>query len=194
MKVISKSRSSGDVNSALERTIDDINEELKKVDGVITKLDCEVSAGPSGACVVITAVVNGDQPRKKWIVGVNERGVSREHSIKKSSEKLNRLLGDKNGEIVDIFSKTVVTPLPGRVYTTMIAAINEEVMERVGDANIRRQRLKKTLELLNNDPSAINIAKVAEIFGVSRSMIYRDLEVLGFARASEKPQNFSEKA
>jgi|Deesub1362A_J573_1020465.scaffolds.fasta_scaffold00105_96 hypothetical protein len=185
MKVISKSHSSGDVSKALDDTIHDINEELKKVDGLITKLDCEISAGPSGACVVITAVVNGNQPRHKEIVGVNVRGVSRDHSIKKASDRLNQLLGDRNGEIVDIFSKTIVTPLPGRVYTTMVAAVNEEVMEEVGDANIRRQRLKKTLELLNNDPSAINIAKVAEVFGVSRSMIYRDLEILGFQRVSE---------
>lgn len=186
MKIISKSKSSNDVNTALERTIREINAELENVDGLITKLKCDVSAGPSGACVVVTAVVNGDQPRRKVIIGINERGVSREHSIRKSTEKLNKLLADMEGEIVDIFSKTVVTPLPGRVYTTVIAAINEEAVEKVQSVDIRRQRIKKTLRLLNNDPSAINIARIAEVFGVSRSMIYRDLEVLGFTRADDK--------
>jgi predicted DNA-binding transcriptional regulator YafY len=43
-----------------------------------------------------------------------------------------------------------------------------------------------TLELLGDSPATINIARVAEIFGVSRSIIYRDLEALGFDRAGMK--------
>jgi DeoR/GlpR family transcriptional regulator of sugar metabolism len=38
------------------------------------------------------------------------------------------------------------------------------------------------LRLLNNDPKAINLVRVAKIFGVSRDTIYRDLEELGIKR------------
>ncbi len=188
MRVISKSKSGIDVNGALEHVLRDMNDELKTVDGVITKSDIDISAGPSGACVTITVAVNGSEPRRKEVIGVNRKGVSREHSMRKAAEQLNKILEGKSGEISDIYTKTVVSPVPGRVYTTIIAAINEDFLEVAQDANIRRQRIKKTLELLNNDPSAINVARVAEVFGVSRTMIYRDLEVLGFKRAVFKEE------
>lgn len=186
MRVITKSKSGGNVEHALEAIINEINEELKGVDGVITKASYDISAGPAGACVSISLVLNGNQPRRKEIVGVNEKGVSREHSMKKAGQKLNQILKDKEGEITDIYTKTIVTPLPGRVYTTLIATINEEAFEDAQDASVRRERIKKTLQLLNNDPSAINIARVAEVFDVSRTMIYRDLEALGFKRTALK--------
>jgi hypothetical protein len=189
MRILTKSKSAGDVNSALKKVLEEINQELKKIDGTITKLECDVSVGPSGASVTITTVLNGSRPLRKEVIGVNERGISKGLSIQKSSEKMNLLLAGKKGEIADMFSKTVVS-LPGRAYTTMIAAINEEIVEEVKDANTRRERIKKSLELLNSDPSAINIAKVAEIFGVSRNIIYRDLEVLGFRRKEGDNPNY----
>jgi hypothetical protein len=185
MKVISKSRTSGDVNTALYEALVQMNKDLKNVAGVITKLGCEISVRPSGAYVSLTTVINGEQQSHKEIFGVNIRRVNRERSISNATEELNGLLKDKNGDIVDIYSKTAAA-LPGRFYTTMIAAINERAKEpAVKDAIGRRERIKKTLELLNNAPAAINIARVAEVFGVSRSMIYRDLEVLGFDRGNE---------
>ena len=66
----------------------------------------------------------------------------------------------------------------------MITAMNEEVVKPPSkDTKARRRRIKKTIELLGNAPTALNIARVAQIFGVSRSIIYRDLEALGFDRA-----------
>ncbi len=185
MKVISKAKASRNVNTGLHEAVTQVNKELKNVNGVITKLECDISVRPSGAYVSVMVTVNGDQPWRKEIFGVNTRGANREHSVKKATKSLNELLKDKGGGIVGVYSKTA-TSLPGRVYTTMIAAVNEdETQPTVNDANSRRERIKKTLELLDNTPEAINIAKVAEIFGVSRSMIYRDLEVLGFDRGGE---------
>ncbi len=184
MRLISNSKTSRDASSALDKLLREVNEQLKGVDGVITKLECDVSTGPVGASVSASLLINGNEPRRKELIGVNERGVSREHAVKKATEKLNEIIAAKNGELVDFFAKTIVTPLPGRVYTTLIAAINETLLEEVQNAEARRQRLKKTLELLNNNPSAINIAIVAEVFGVSRTIIYKDLEALGFKRGA----------
>ncbi|HDY73670.1 MAG TPA: HTH domain-containing protein [Euryarchaeota archaeon] len=51
------------------------------------------------------------------------------------------------------------------------------------DSEVRRKRIKKGLELLGNDPTVINVARLANTFGVSRTMIYKDLEYLGFKRS-----------
>ncbi len=183
MKVISKVRSSRSVNKALRGALKEVNIELGSVDGLITKLECEVSLIPSGALVSIMTTVNGDDKCHKEVLGVNTRGGNGDTSVRKAAGGLNELLKDKNGEIIDIYSKTVA-PLPGRVYTTMIAAVNEtDKGPIVKDTGARRERIKKTLELLGNSPNSLNIARVAEIFGVSRSIIYRDLEVLGYERA-----------
>jgi hypothetical protein len=183
MKIISKAKTSRSVNRALVGALKQVNKELKGTSGVITKLECEISLAASGAYVSIMTTINGEEVCQKEVLGVNTRGGNRDHSLRKAAESLNGLLKDKNGEIVDIYSKTAA-PLPGRVYTTMIAAINEEAKKPfVKDTLARRERIKKTLELLGNAPTAINIARVAEIFGVSRSIIYRDLEALGFERA-----------
>ncbi len=183
MQIISKSKSGPEVGIALQEVVDNINSELKTNDGIISKTECDVTFGPLAVTVTATVVINGNEPRHKELIGVNERGVSREHSMRKATETLNQVLTGKNGEIADIFTKTIVTPLPGRVYTTIIASINEDILEKAHDANIRRQRIKRILQLVDNNPSAINIASVADIFNVSRTMIYKDLEALGFKRA-----------
>ena len=183
MQIISKSKSGPEVGGALSNVVDEINKELKALDGIISKTECDVSFGPLAVTVTATVVINGTEPRHKELVGVNERGVSREHSMKKATETLNNRLLDKNGEIADLFIKTIVTPLPGRVYTTIIASINEDALEKAHDSTIRRRRIRRILQLVDNNPSAINIASVADIFGVSRTMIYKDLESLGFKRA-----------
>ena len=183
MKVISKAKSSRSVNRALQTTLKQVNRELDGTDGVITKLECEILLIPSGAHVSVMTLVNGEAECHKEVLGVNVRGGTRDHSLRKAANILNEILNEKSGDIVDIYSKTVAT-LPGRVYTTMITAINEEKVEPpTKDTKARRTRIKKTIELLGNAPTALNIARVAFIFGVSRSIIYRDLETLGFDRA-----------
>ncbi|WP_456474685.1 hypothetical protein [Candidatus Pyrohabitans sp.] len=184
MKIISKTATGNDVGTALDRAVDSINQELKKVDGIITSAEYEINIGVSGASVNITVTINGSEPKKKEIIGVNVRGYSRENSVAKAAGLINSFLENKEGEIVSVYTKTIDTPLPGRVYTTMIVAINEKGLEEARDAEIRRERIKRALELFNNDPAVINVARVAEVFGVSRTMIYRDLEALGFRRAA----------
>lgn len=187
MKVVSMSKTEGDVNSALHGAVLGINKSLGRTRGRISKLECEIYVIPSGAYVSLMTVVNGEMSCQKEVLGVNIRGVSKDSSMEKATEKLNALLKDKNGDMVDMYSKTVQT-LPGRAYTTMIAALNGALkVEKSGvkNASERRSRIKKTLELLDNSPSALNIARVAGIFGVSRTIIYRDLEALGFDRARD---------
>ncbi len=188
MKIISVSKSEGDVGQALDSIISELNDKLKKIDGLISKTECDISAGPSGAAVTITLVVNGDEPFHKEIIGVNQKGWSREHSMKKAEEALNTIMKEKKGRISDVFVKSIISPLPGRVYTTIVASINEDAIEKVNNAALRRRRIKKSLELFNNDPASINVARVAEVFGVSRTMIYRDLESMGYHRHAGKEE------
>lgn len=189
MKIISMSKSESDVGQALNSIITEMNENLKKLDGLITKTECDISAGPSGAAVTITLVINGDEPFHKEIIGVNEKGWSREHSMKKAEAKLDTIIKDKKGSVSDVFIKSIISPLPGRVYTTIVASINEDIIEEVNSAALRRRRIKKALELFNNDPSSINVARVANIFGVSRTMIYRDLESMDYHRQQRRDQD-----
>jgi hypothetical protein len=97
---------------------------------------------------------------------------------------VNQHVEGKNGKIAGTYVKTIGS-LPGRVYTTIILAVNENTFEnlRSFDSQARRKSIKKSLELLGNDPSVINLARLANIFGVSRTMIYKDLEVLGYKRS-----------
>ncbi len=182
MGLISWTKGGTTVSKALSATLESLNDDLGRTDGLIHKMTCDLSAGPAGASVSLTLLVNGSEPRKKLVLGVNERGINREHAMRKATEKMNRLLMDVEGELVDVFVKTVVAPLPGRVYTTLIVAVNGHPMSEARDAEMRRRRIKRALELLGNNPSALNVAGVAEVFGVSRTIIYRDLKSLGFRR------------
>lgn len=186
MRLLSRTKGSSTVSNALAEVLKELNDELKEVDGLITKINCDLSAGPAGASVSVSLVINGHEPRRKVVIGVNEKGINKEHSMKKATKKFNEITDLKNGELVDVYVKTVVTPLPGRVYTTMIGAINEVLLEDAQDSIMRRRRIRNALELLDNDPSAINVASVAEVFGVSRTIIYKDLEALGFNRKANK--------
>lgn len=186
MRLLSKTKGSSTVSNALAEVLKDLNEDLKGVDGLINRLNCDLSAGPAGASVTLSLVINGNEPRRKMVVGVNEKGINREHSMKKATNKFNEITNSMDGDLVDFFVKTVVTPLPGRVYTTMVGAVNEVKLEEAQDSVMRRQRIRKALELFNNTPGAINVASVAEVFGVSRTIIYKDLEALGFNRKANK--------
>ncbi|MFQ5800525.1 MAG: hypothetical protein ACE5HH_02240 [Candidatus Hydrothermarchaeales archaeon] len=181
MRVITKSKSEKEVGKALEVLIKEVNNELKKIDGLISRIDCEVSVGPLEASVSICIFIDGKEPRRKFLIGVNEKGYSRENSMKKAERMVNGILESKEGRIADSYVKTI-SSLPGRVYTTFIVAVNEEAFEDAKDVDTRRNRIKRSLELLGDDPSAINVASVASVFGVSRTMIYKDLEVLGYKR------------
>jgi hypothetical protein len=170
----------------LSTVVERINQRLAVIDGVIMKVNTDVSSGPAGAYVTVSVAVGGSEPRRKRVVGINERGATRDSAMAKAAEKLNKILAGKKGEVVDVFTKTITTPLPGRIYTTIVAAVNEDVLESVVEAKQRRGRLKKIVELLGNNPSTLNISQVARIYGVSRLVIYKDLEELGYTRTSLK--------
>jgi hypothetical protein len=183
MFVISKSKSEKEVGKALELVVDSVNNELKEVDGLISDIDCDVSVGPIETSVSISVFLDGDDPMSKFLIGVNQKGYNRENSMSKAQKKVNNYLKDRGGKIVGEFVRTI-SILPERVYTTMIIAINENTIKDLGQLGTegRRKRLKKGLELLGDDPSVINVARLATLFGVSRTMIYKDLEVLGYKR------------
>lgn len=189
MQIISSSKSDAEVSSALENAVKEVNETIAKVNGEICKLLCEISTGPIEATATITVLINGDRPIKKEIVGVNEKSYTKEKSIKKADQRINELLKNKKGTIADSFLKTITT-LPTRVYTTIIVGVNgEEVVEEVGDVKSRRERLKRAIELLGNDPNTINIAEIAKLFGVSRPMVYKDIEAIGYTRYSAEKED-----
>lgn len=188
MKVISRSIGSGDIGSALAKSVEEINKELEKVDGKITKAYVETSVYPSGWYVTINIAVSGNTPYKKSIVGINQKGKNLEQSMKRATEKLNSAIADKEGEVVDVFNKTISTPLSARKYTTIVAAINENAFMPAKNATLRRERLRSSLELLANDPKSINVSKVADAFGVSRGIIYKDLEELGLKRSKKSSE------
>ncbi len=184
MMVITKSKRDKDVGKALDPLILEINKELEKVDGLISNLECEVSVGPLDASVSIAVFVDGEEPRRKFLVGVNVKGYSKENSLEKAERRINEVLRDMRGRIAGSFVKTI-SSLPGRVYTTLIIASNDDVVVDANDAESRRKRIKRCIELLGNDPAVINVAKLSGVFKVSRTMIYKDLEVLGYKRVKD---------
>jgi hypothetical protein len=184
MFVVTKSKSENEVGKALELLIDEINDELEKTDGLISGIDCDVTVGPLDASVSASVFIDGTEPRRKFLIGVNAKGHSREYSMKKAEKLANVFLKDSGGAIAGSFVKTIST-LPGRVYTTLIIAVNGSSINDVQgiDTETRRERIKKGIELLGDDPSVLNIANLAKIFGISRTMIYKDLEIIGYKRS-----------
>ncbi|MFQ5800216.1 MAG: hypothetical protein ACE5HH_00670 [Candidatus Hydrothermarchaeales archaeon] len=181
MNIVSAFERGHTVEDALDSAVRKVNEQLKSVDGLIDKIDFQVDVGYSGATVSIVLSLNGDEPMHKEVIGVNQRGINNSQALKKATEVMNNTLLHKKGRIQDFVVKNI-EPIPGRAYSTVLAAINEDVIEDPHDATTRRRRLTKALDLLSREPAALNIAKVAEVFGVSRKMIYHDLKALGYGR------------
>jgi hypothetical protein len=181
MNLVSAFERGHNVEEALDAAVKIANEQLKTVDGLIDKIDFQIDVGYSGATVSIMLSLNGDEPLHTEILGVNQRGLNNSQALKKATQVMNNALLHRKGNIQDFAVKNI-EPIPGRAYTTILIAINEDLIKEPQDAASRRRRMKKALELLNREPAALNIAKVAEVFGVSRKMIYHDLESLGIAR------------
>jgi hypothetical protein len=187
MNLVSAFERGHNVEEALDTAIKHVNEQLRAVDGLIDTIDFQVDVGYSGATVSIVLCLNGDEPLHTEVIGVNQRGINNSQALKKATQVMNNALQHKKGSIRDFVVKNI-EPIPGRAFTTLLVAINEDAIEAPHDAASRRRRLKKALDLMNREPSTLNIAKVAEVFGVSRKMIYHDLDALGFGRkeGSEK--------
>ncbi|MFQ6050546.1 MAG: hypothetical protein ACE5K4_02520 [Candidatus Hydrothermarchaeota archaeon] len=183
MRIVGVCKSGSDVKTALEKAGEEINKKLTGIGGNIEKMRVSIEAGVGGAVIEIALSVSGDNYAKKKVVFVNERGISEEQALKNAERKINNILKDLNGSIADFFVKTTTTPIPGRVYSTIIVAINENSQTEIPvDKGSRREILRNAISLLGGDPKALNISKVAEIFTVSRDIIYKDLEELGYKR------------
>lgn len=186
MRIVGVSRSAGDVKTALETAKKEINEKLEGLNGRITRFNASVDAGVGGASVEVTVCVEGIDPVEKKILGVNERGVGEQGALKRAEQAINEKLEKTQGEVAGFHVKTITTPLQ-RTYTTIIAAVNK--YRRIDPKGLhvkqRRERLKGVIRSLGDNPHALNISKVAEIFDVSRDIIYRDLEELGYRRIKE---------
>ncbi len=183
MRVVGVCKSGSDVKTALERAGEDINKKLAGMGGSIEKMLVGIEAGVGGAVIEIAISVSGENYVRKKIVFANERGISEEQALRNAEKNINNVLKDLDGDIADFFVKTTSTPIPGRVYSTIIVAINENSqMEIPVDKGSRREILKNAISLLGGDPKTLNISKVAEVFTVSRDIIYKDLEELGYKR------------
>jgi len=181
MNLISAFERGHNVEEALDAAIEKVNNQLKASEGLIEKIDFQVDVGYSGATISIALSLNGDAPLHSEILGVNHRGLNNSQALKKATQSINNMLQKRKGTIQD-FSVKNIEPIPGRAYSTILVAINEDLIEEPQDAAGRRRRILKALELLSREPATLNIAKVAEVFSVSRKMIYHDLEALGFVR------------
>jgi hypothetical protein len=181
MNIVSSFERGHNVEDALDNAVKKVNDQLKTVDGLIDKIDFQVDVGYSGATISIAICLNGEEPLHKEVIGVNQRGINNSQALKKATQVMNNTLLHRKGRIQDFVVKNI-EPIPGRAYTTVLVAINEDTIENPHDAASRRRRLKKALDLLNREPSTLNIAKVADVFNVSRKMIYHDLEALGVGR------------
>jgi len=159
------------VASALEKAIKEVNEKLKNCEGCIKKINPEVTLLPVGAYVYITVIVSGEKLCEKKVVGVNVKASSK----KKSIEKAFKLINPIDGEIADFSITTSTSPTLG-IYTTVIVGVNKIKFKKAKNQKERRERIRKILEILGNDLSAINLSGLAAHFNVSRTTIYKDLQ------------------
>jgi hypothetical protein len=172
------------VRKALERAATELNQSLAKTQGRITNLDVNIYSGVVGAIVRLVIIVDERDFRPKRILWANETGSTDEKALRRAREKINAQLTKLRGEIAGFYLKFITPMIPKHTYATLIIAVNGELPKKVGklDSGERREQLAAMLRLLNNDPKAINLVRVAKIFGVSRDTIYRDLEELGIKR------------
>lgn len=172
------------VRPALEKVAAELNEKLAKVPGFITEMDADVSAGVAGASVRVTVVLDESDIRPKYILWANEVGGNEGIALRRAEEKVNARLNKLRGQVAGFHLQSIAPPLVRRTYITLIVAVNEQIQARVGKltADERRERLAAVINMLGNDPNAVNLSHVAKMFDVSRDVIYEDLKKLGIKR------------
>jgi hypothetical protein len=172
------------VKPALEKVAAELNEKLAKVQGFITKMDADVSAGVAGASVRITVVLDESDIRSKYILWANEVGGNEGIALRRAEEKINTRLSKLRGQVAGFHLQSIAPPLVRRTYVTLIVAVNEQIQAKVGrlTADERRERLAAAVQMLGGDPKTVNLSHLAKIFGVSRDVIYEDLKKLGAKR------------
>jgi hypothetical protein len=147
-------------------------------------MDASVDAGVTGSTVRIVVTIDESDIRPKCILWVNEAGKDERSAFSRAERRINAQLTKLKGQVAGFYMKFIRPPLPKRIYATLIMAVNEEVPSKISklDVEERRERLAAVMRLLGNDPKAVNLSRIAKMFGVSRDVIYKDLRKLGIQR------------
>lgn len=184
MKIVTSSEKAPSVEKALGRAIGNANERLSDMSGRISKMEAGVDAGMSGGSVSISVAVDESRTAFKRLIWANESGSDERNALERAEEKVNERMHRHEGEVVSFHQEIISPPVPQRIYATLIVGVNEEIEDQVQDLtpSERRERLSSALQLLGNDSKTVNISRLAEVFGVSRDTIYRDLDRLGVDR------------
>ncbi|KXA96429.1 hypothetical protein AKJ39_04625 [candidate division MSBL1 archaeon SCGC-AAA259J03] len=184
MRIISSVKKERAVKAAVRKVSDELNDKLSRISGRISEINAKIDVGFSGATVRLVVIVDREKVRSKKIFWANKGSSNEKEALRLAEKEMNPKIENISGEIADSHIQFVSPPIPQRVYVTMIAGVNEKVPEKVGKLSTdeRRARLSEILLLVDNEPKAINISKIAQIFEVSRDTIYKDLTRLGHER------------
>ncbi len=188
MRVLSTTEHAGSVKRALGEAVTELNRRLAETPGRIARMSASVDSGVTGATVRIVVAVDESEAHPKCVIWANEAAGNDGTALRRAEEKLNAQLSKLKGQAAGFYVKFIRPPLPKRVYATVIVAVNEEVQEAVKKppAGERRERLAAAIKLLGGDPRAINLSRMARVFGVSRDVVYRDLEKVGAKRQPKR--------
>lgn len=184
MRVLTSVQRASSVRAALGKAISSLNDQLAEIPGSITKMDADVGVGMAGATTRIAVVVDEAEIVPKCLLWANEPGGDDKIALARAEKKINTELKKLSGRVASFYMKFISPPVPRRTYATLIVAVNEELPEKIGRlaAPERRERLAAILRMLGNDSRAINLSRVAGLFGVSRDVIYKDLRKLELER------------
>ena len=184
MRILSSVGGGTSVKQALKKAAAELNSKLAETPGRIAHMRAKLASGLAGATVRIVVAVDEANLCPKCIIWANEAGGDESAALRRAGEKINAQLDRLKGEAAGFYIEFIRPPLPKRIYATMIVAVNEEIPDGVGKltADERRERLAAAIKLLASDPKAVNLSRVAELFGVSRDVLYEDLRKLGFER------------
>ncbi len=184
MQILGSTGNGGTVKEALQNAAENTNEKLSNVPGSIAGIKTDLNVGLSGAKVQLVTTVEDRKNRAKKILWTNEGGSNEAEALSKAQERLNPKIEEISGEIADFHLEFLSPPLPQRIYVTIIIGVNKTVPKETDNLNTeeRRARVREIINLLGGKASAINISKTAKAFNVTRDVIYRDIEKLGFER------------
>lgn len=184
VRVLTHTERASEVKQALKKTVETLNGRLADTPGCIREMEADVGVGMAGASARITLSIDEGKFAAKWLLWANEPGSDEGDALRRAEKKINDKLKDLKGKVASFHQEFISPPVPRRTYATLIVAVNEEISWDVGDlsAEERRERLAAALRLLGDDPKSINISHLANLFGVSRDTIYRDLRKLGVSR------------
>ncbi len=184
MRIIGSIENGGSVKEALQKIGKTTNEKLSNTPGSIAGIETNINVGLSGAKIQLILTIDDKKNKPKKILWTNKGGSNEGEALSKAQEELNPKIEKLSGEIADYHLEFLSPPLPQRIYVTIIIGINETIPQTTHnlDTEERRARLREIINQLGGEATAINISKTANVFGVTRDVIYRDIEKLGFSR------------